>query len=87
MYEKGFTNHLSQAIQCCNKQYDYNITQKRHFPDMFVIKMCGIYYVLNGFEMQSVLVNAAHHYVVYSRETQKLRINNKPSSRTKDLVW
>lgn len=87
MYERWFTSNLSQAIQCCNKQYDYNLGQKRRFPDMFVIKMCDIYYVLNPFEMHSMLINAAPHYIVYSRQTEKPNRNYQPKQTIPDLVW
>ena len=86
MYERWFTNNLSQAIQCCNEQYDYNLTKKRRFPDMFVIRMCSIYYVLNGFEMRSMLINAAPHYIVYSRKIKTPLLHQGPPT-IPDIVW
>lgn len=75
MSDLWWTSDESQAIQWCNDQYDHGSRKHVRYPDMFVVKFSGVFYVVNLFELSAHLMNASHSYVVYKRrkKSQKVR--------------
>ncbi len=78
MSELWWTSDESQAIQWCNDQYDQGYRKGVRYPDMFVVKFCGVFYVVNLFELSAHLMNASQSYVVYKRRKalQKIKQHN-----------
>lgn len=70
MSELWWTNDLSQAIQWCDDQYYDCLHKKARSSEMFVVQFCGVYYVVNCFELASYLLNARDKYIVYERRNE-----------------
>ena len=84
MSDLWWTSDESQAIQWCNDQYDRGCRKRVRYPDMFVVKFCGVFYVVNLFELTSHLMNASQSYVIYKRRKKSQKA--KQSKLQKPIV-